>query len=315
MFDLFFIIDILLHLCRFLKIKNQIQFSSVQSLSRVQLLCDPMNCSTPGLPVHHQFLKFTQTHVHRVGDAIQLSHPLSPPSPPAPNPSQHKGLFWQVNSSHQVAKVLEFQLQHQSFQWTPRTDLLYDGLVGSPCSPRDSPESYPTPQFKSINFLVLSFLHSPTLISYMTTGKIIALTRRILLAVYHKEQEIIFCFITKKKGTILEIQPINPKGNHPWIFIGNTDAEAEIPILWPPDVKNWSWERPWHWERLKAGEGVNRGWNGWRASPTAWTWVWTSSGSWWWTGKLVRCSPWGHKELDMTDRTELNRCFWNIYTY
>ena len=68
-----------------------IQFSSVQSLSRVQL-CDPMNHSTPGLPVHHQLPEFTQTHVHQVSDAIQLSH-LSSPSPPAPNPSQHQSLF------------------------------------------------------------------------------------------------------------------------------------------------------------------------------------------------------------------------------
>ena len=87
-------------------------------------LCDPMNCSTPGLPVHHQLLEFTQTHVHWVRDAIHPSHPLLAPSPPAPNPSQHQGLFQWVNSSHEVAKVLEFQLQHQSFQWTLRTDLL-----------------------------------------------------------------------------------------------------------------------------------------------------------------------------------------------
>jgi len=85
------------------------QISSVQSLSRVRL-CDPMNCSTPGLPVHHQLPEFTQTHVHRVRDAIQPSHPLSSPSPPAPNPSQHQSLFQWVNSSHEVAKVLEFQL-------------------------------------------------------------------------------------------------------------------------------------------------------------------------------------------------------------
>ena len=77
-----------------------------------------------GLPVHHQLPEFAQTHARRVGDAIQPSHPLSSPSPPAPNPSQHQGLFQQVNSSHEVAEVLEFQLQHQSFQWTPRTDLL-----------------------------------------------------------------------------------------------------------------------------------------------------------------------------------------------
>ena len=85
-----------------------VQFSSVaQSCST---LCDPMNCSTPGLPVHHQLPEFTQTHVHRVSDAIQPSHPMSSPSPPAPNPSQHQSLFQWVNSSHEVAKVLEFQL-------------------------------------------------------------------------------------------------------------------------------------------------------------------------------------------------------------
>ena len=113
------------------------QFSAVQSLSCVPL-CDPMNCSMPGLPVHHQLPESTQTHVHQVGDAIQPSHPLSSPSPPALNLSQNQGLFQWVSSSHQVAKVLEFQLQHQSFQWTPRTDLLQDGLVVSPCSPKDS---------------------------------------------------------------------------------------------------------------------------------------------------------------------------------
>ena len=141
----------------------QIQFSSVAQ--SCPTLRDPMNRSMPGLPVHHQLPEFTQTHVHRVGDAIQSSHPLSSPSPPATNPSQHQGLFQWDNSSHEVAKVLEFQLQHQSFQWTPRTDLLQDGLVGSPCSPRDSQESSPTPQFKIINSSALSFLHSPTLIS------------------------------------------------------------------------------------------------------------------------------------------------------
>ena len=89
--------------------KWNIQFSSVTQ--SCPTLCDPMDCSTPGLPVHHQLPEFTQTHVHWVGDAIQPSHPLSSPSPPAPNPSQHQGLFQWVNSSHEVAKVLEFQLQ------------------------------------------------------------------------------------------------------------------------------------------------------------------------------------------------------------
>ena len=91
-----------------LQIRQRLQFSSVTQ--SCPTLCDPMNCSTPGLPVHHQLPEFTQTHVHQVSDAFQPSHPLSSPSPPAPNPSQHQSLFQWVNSSHEVAKVLEFQL-------------------------------------------------------------------------------------------------------------------------------------------------------------------------------------------------------------
>ena len=87
-------------------------------------LCDPVDRSTPGFPVHHRLLELIQTHVHWVSDAIQPSHPLSSPSPPTCSLSQHQGLFQWVNSSHQVAKVLEFQLQHQSFQWIFRTVFL-----------------------------------------------------------------------------------------------------------------------------------------------------------------------------------------------
>ena len=97
---------------------------SVSSVAQSCLtLCDPMNHNRPGLSVHHQLPEFTQTHVHWVGDAIQPSHPLLSPSSPALNLSQHQGLFQWVNSWHEVPKVLAFQLQHQSFQWTPRTDL------------------------------------------------------------------------------------------------------------------------------------------------------------------------------------------------
>ena len=142
---------------------TSVQFSSVAQ--SCPTICDLMNRSMPGLPVHHQLPEFTQTHMHWVGDAIQPSHPLSSPTPPAPNPSQHQGLFQWVNSLHEVAKVLEFQPQHQSFQWTPRADLLQNGLIGSPYSPRDSQESSPTPQFKSLNSSALSLLHSPTFTS------------------------------------------------------------------------------------------------------------------------------------------------------
>ena len=84
-----------------------------------------------------------------------------------------------------------------------------------------------------------------------------------------------------------EIQPVHPKGDQSWIYIGRTDAEAVTPILWPPDAKNWliGKDPDARWERLKAGEGDDRGWDGWMASSTEWTWVWVNSGSWWWTGR------------------------------
>ena len=103
------------------KIMASSPFSSVQF--NCSDVCDPMDCSTPGLPVHHQLPECTQTHVHWVSDAIQTFHPLLSPSP-ALNLSQNQGLFKWASSSHQVAKELEFQLQYQSFQWIPRTDLL-----------------------------------------------------------------------------------------------------------------------------------------------------------------------------------------------
>ena len=137
-----------------------IQFSSVAQ--SCPTLWDPMNSSTPGLPVHHQLPEFTETHVHRVIDAIQPSHPLSSPSPPAPNPSQHQSLFQWVNSSHEVAKVLEFQL----FSIIPSKEI--PGLISFRMDWWDLlavQEPSPTPQFKSINSSALSLLHSLTLTS------------------------------------------------------------------------------------------------------------------------------------------------------
>ena len=109
------------HLFNFISI-IVVQFSSVPQSCLT--ICNPVNHSMPGLPVYHQLPESTQTHVHWVSDAIQPSHPLSSPSPPALNLSQHQGLFKWVSPLHQVAKVLEFQLHHQSLQWTPRADLL-----------------------------------------------------------------------------------------------------------------------------------------------------------------------------------------------
>ena len=101
-------------------------------------LWDPMNCSTPGFLILHYLPEFAQTHVHWVSDAIQSSHPLSPPCPLAFSLSQHQGLFQWFSSSHQGVKVLELQFNYQSFQWIFMVDFLYDQLVWSPCRPRDS---------------------------------------------------------------------------------------------------------------------------------------------------------------------------------
>ena len=130
------------------------------------ILCDPVDCSMPEFPILHDLPEFAQTHVHWVGDAIQLSHPLLPPSPPALSLSQNQGLFKRVGSLHQVAKVLELL----SFSISPSNE--YSGLISFRikwfdllCSPRDSQESSPTPEFKSINSSVLSLLYGPSLTS------------------------------------------------------------------------------------------------------------------------------------------------------
>ena len=139
---------------------------ALQSVNSVTQSCptfyNPMDCSMPGLPVPHHLLAFAQVHVYWIGNALQPSHPLSSPSPTF-NLSQHYDLFQWVGCWHQVAKVLG--LQHQSFQWIFRTNFLQDWLVWSPHCPKDSQESSPTPQFKSINS-VLSFSAQLTKISW-----------------------------------------------------------------------------------------------------------------------------------------------------
>ena len=155
------------------------QFSSVAQ--PCPTLCDPMNCSTPGLPVHHQLLESTQTHVHESvmpSSHLILCRPLLllPPIPPSIK------VFSNESALHmRWPKYWSFSFSHHSFQGNPRADLLQNGLVGSPCSPRDSQESSPTPQFKIINSSALSFLHSQLPHPYMTTGKTIALTRRTIV--------------------------------------------------------------------------------------------------------------------------------------
>ena len=132
--------------------------------------------STPGFPVHHQLLELTQTHVHTVSDAIQPSHPMSSPSPLTFNLSQHQGLFKWVSSSHQVAKVLEFQLQYQSFQWIFRTDLLQDGVVGYLAVQETLKSLLQHHSSKALSLQHSAFFIVQLSHPYMTTGKTIALT-------------------------------------------------------------------------------------------------------------------------------------------
>ena len=137
-----------------------------------------------------------------------------------------------------------------------------------------------------------------------------------------------WCFLTEVLEKTLEspldckeIQPVYPKGNQSWTFTGRTDAEAETPILWPPDGKNWLIWRPWYWERVKAGgEGDNAGCDGWMASLTPWTWVWVSSGSLWWTEKPDVLQSMGSQWVRHNRATELNgtetfRCEDGVHFY
>ena len=157
-----------------------------------------MDCSMPGLPVHNQLPEFTQTHVHWVGDATQPSHPLSSPSPPALNLSQHHGLFQWVSSSHQVAKVLEFQ--HQSFQWTLRTDLLaVQGTLKSLLQHHSSKASI----LLCSAFFIVQLSHP-----YMTTGKTIALTRwtcigEVMSLLFNMLSRLVITFLPRSKRLLI----------------------------------------------------------------------------------------------------------------
>ena len=182
----------------------RLQFSSVNSVALSCLtLCDPMNCSMLGFPVHHQLPELTQTHIHSVGDAVQPSHPLPYLSPPAFNLSQHQGLFQRVSSSYQVAKVLEFQLQHQSFQWIFRTSFRMDwfdllAAQGTFKSILQHHSSKASILWRSAFFMVqLSHL-------YMTTGKTIALTRwtfvgKIMSLLFNMLSGLVITFLPRSK--------------------------------------------------------------------------------------------------------------------
>ena len=163
-----------------------------------------MNCSSPGLPVHHQLPEFTQTHVHCVSDAIQPSHPLWSPSPPTFHLSQHQGLFQRVSSSQQVVKVLGSQLQHQSFQWIFKTDFLLDWLVWSLAVQGTLKSLLQHHSSKALilqrsAFFIVQLSHPD-----MTAGKTIALTRRtfvgkVMSRLFNMLSRLVMAFLPSSK--------------------------------------------------------------------------------------------------------------------
>ena len=243
-----------------------------------------MNCSTAGLPVHHQLPEFIQTHIHWVSDVIQPSHPLSSPSPPVFNLSQHQGLFQWLRFSYQVAKVLEFQLPASVLpmniqDWFPlglfsfRIDwfhlLTLQGSLKSLLQQHSSKASI----HWLLAFFIVQLSHP-----YMTTGKTIALTRPTFVG--------------------------NPQGNQSWIFIWRTNAKAETLIFWPPDAKNWLTGKDsddgkdWRQKEKGITEDKMMGWHHrldgheFEQAPGV------GDGQ----GSLACYSPWSHKVLDTTEQ-------------
>ena len=206
-----------------MNLRAQNQFSSVTQ--SYPTLCNPMDRSPPDLPVHHQLPELNQIYAHRVGDIIQPSHPLSSPSPPAPNPSQHQDLFQSVNSSHEVAKVLEFQLQpispsseHPgliSFRMDWLDLLSVQGTLKSLLQHHSSKASI----FRRSAFFTVQLSHP-----YMTTGKTIALTRWTFVG---KEMSLLFNMLSSLVITFL------PRSKHPLISWLQSPPAV---ILEPPKI-------------------------------------------------------------------------------
>ena len=225
-----------------------LQFSSVAQSCLT--LCNPTDCSTPCFPVHHQLPELAQIHVHRVSDVIHPSHPLSYPSP-AFNLSQHLGLFQWVSSSHQVAKVLELQLQHQSFQWylaliSFRIDwfdlLAVQGTLKNLLQHHSSEASV----LWHSAFFIVQFSHP-----YMTTGKTTTLRRwnfvgkvmsllfnmlsRLVIAFLPRTKQLLISWLQSLSAVILEskkIKSVTVSIVSPPIFHEVMGLDATILVLW-----------------------------------------------------------------------------------
>ena len=252
----------------------------------------------PGFPVLHSLPEFAQIHVHWVSDAIQPSHSLSCPSPLAFNLSKHQDLFQWVGSLHYVAKVLELQLQHQSFQWIFRVEwfdiLAEQGTLKS--LPQHHSSKAPVLWSLALPFSIFALIHEwhkmtmPQQQSYGFSSSHVWMWELDHKEGWVPENECFQIVVLEKtlEGPLdcKEIKPVNPKRNQPWIFIGRTDAEAEALMLWPPDVKswligkdpdagkNWSQEEK-KWQRMRWLHNIT----------DSWTWVWANSRGQWRTGK------------------------------
>ena len=223
---------------------TSVQFSSVAQ--SCPTLCNPMNRSTPGHPVHHQLQEFIQTHFHRVGDATKPSHPLSSPFPPRQHIKKQRLYFANKGPSSQSYGVWMWELVYKE-SWALKNWCFWTVVLEkTPESPLDC----------------------------------------------------------------REIQPVHPKGNQSWIFIGRTDAEAETPILWPP-LRTDSFEKLLMLGKIEGGrKRDDTGWDGWMTSLTQWTWVWVGSGSGDGQEGLAWCSLWGHKESDTTEQLNWTDSVW-----
>ena len=234
-----------------------------------------MNCSTPGFSVLHYLSELAQTDVHWVSDAVQPSHPLSHPSPlaldlPSIRVFSSESVlcirwpkYWTFSSS--IRNPITCSLPGSSVH-----GILQARILEQVTKPFSRGSSW------SRDWTFIFYIScTGRQVLYCHLGSLANLVTSSIIHLY-----LLFPLDCK------EIKPVNPKGNQPWIFTGRTDAEAEAPTLATWCKEPTHWKSPWCWERLRAGGKVgNRGWDGWMASVTQWTWVWPNSGRWWRKGK------------------------------
>ena len=267
------------HWCVFLYLHVYLHICCCSVSQACLTLCNPIDCSMPGLPVHHQLPEFTQTHVHWVGDPIQPSHPLSSLSPPALNLSQHQGLFKLVSYLHQVAKVLEFQLQHQSFQWTPRetVETMSDFIFGGSKITADGDCNHEIKRRLLLGRKVMTNLDSIFKSRDITLPTKVRLVKAMVFPVVmygceswtvkNAEHWRIDAFELWCWRRLLRVPWTERRFNQSILKEISPGCSLEGLILKLKLLATWCEElthlkRSWCWERLKAGgEGDNRGWD------------------------------------------------------